>query len=102
MTVIDEPWTWTTLERSVESLQLPTIALDVARHSGFKSGKLSIFMYGWASGNVTLTSNKEIRGNIRTMVETHRRHDDDYGPAIWRLDVTRNLLAKGAMPRGYD
>jgi hypothetical protein len=102
MTVIDEPWTWTTLERSVESLQLPTIALDVARHSGFKSGKLSIFMYGWASGNVTLTSNKEIRGNIRTMVETYRRHDDDYGPAIWRLDVTRNLLAKGAMPRGYD
>ncbi|KHN99327.1 uncharacterized protein MAM_03025 [Metarhizium album ARSEF 1941] len=98
--VIDECWTWPEIEQAASgSSRLPAMAVDVARHSGFKSSKLSIFMYGWASGNVTLTSNKEVKGNIRTLVETHRRGDDDYGPSIWRLDVTRNLLAKSASPR---
>lgn len=100
--VVDERWTWPEIEQAASSSRLPAMAIDVARHSGFKSSKLSIFMYGWASGNATLTSNKEIKGNIKTMVETHRRGDDDYGPSIWRLDVTRNLLAKSSSPRGHD
>ncbi|TWU79043.1 hypothetical protein ED733_008522 [Metarhizium rileyi] len=96
VSVIDERWTWPDIERAASGSRLPAMAVDVARHSGFKRGKLSILMYGWASGNVTLTSNKEIKSNIRTLVETHRRCDDDYGPAIWRLDITRNLLSTRA------
>ncbi|QPH04695.1 hypothetical protein C2857_001905 [Epichloe festucae Fl1] len=98
--VIPGSWTKEQIEEDFQSLPLPlpSVALDVARHCGFKSAKLSIFMYGWASGNMTLSSNKEIKAQLRTLVETHRRRDDDYGPSIWRVDVTRNLLAKSAKP----
>ena len=94
--VLGEDWAALSIERAVETGRLPLVARDVARHSGFKSSKLSIFMYGWASGHVTLTSNKEVRGQIRTMVEANRHNDEEMGPRIWRLEVTRNLLAKDA------
>lgn len=99
ITVLGAYWTQSDIEQATRDLRLPAMAIDVARNSGFKSAKLSIFMSGWANGHVTLTSNKEIKGNIKTIVETYRQHDEDYGPAIWRLDVTRNLLAHGATPR---
>ena len=86
------------IERAVQERRLPRVALDVAQASGFQSAKTSIFMYGWASGNVTLTSNKEVRGQIRTLLEANRHDDEEMGPKIWRLDVTRNLLAKAATP----
>ena len=98
VTVIDEDWSTRGVELAVADNNLPSLALDVARQSGFRTSKLSIFMYGWASGHVTITSNKEIRANIKTMVEANRRSDDDRGPAIWRLDITRNLLAASATP----
>ncbi|KAJ9418515.1 hypothetical protein QL093DRAFT_2118963 [Fusarium oxysporum] len=81
-------------------VQIPvSVAQDVALSSGFKSSKLSIFMYGWAAGLTTVTSNKEVRGQIRTWVEAHRKSDEETGPQIFRLEVTRNLLAKAAKPR---
>ncbi|KOS22651.1 UPF0415 protein [Escovopsis weberi] len=94
--VLSSEWTIPTVEAAVASGALPLVALDVARCGGFKSSKLSIYMYGWASGTTTVTSNKEISGQIKTWVEAHRRSDDETGPSIWRIDVTRNLLAKNA------
>ncbi|KAH6610135.1 hypothetical protein Trco_000155 [Trichoderma cornu-damae] len=96
--VLAEPWTMSTVNRAVADGRLPEVALDVAKCGAFKSSKLSIYMYGWATGNVTVTSNKEVRGQIRTWVETNRRGDHERGPAVWRIDVTRNLLAKSATP----
>ncbi|KAG5999436.1 hypothetical protein E4U21_006816 [Claviceps maximensis] len=96
VTVMTECWTEEAIQRDFAALSLPDVALEVVRHCDFKSAKLSVFMYGWASGNVTLTSNKEIKAQFKTLIETHRRRDDDYGPSIWRVDVTRNLLAKSA------
>lgn len=95
---IDEDWTWPSIGRAVAEARLPRVALDVARCANFKSSKLSIFMHGWATGMTTLTSNREVRGQIRTWVEANRHDDGECGPAIWRLDVTRNLLAKSAAP----
>lgn len=100
--VIDDDWTWPSIRRAVAEAHLPRVALDVARCANFKSSKLSIFMHGWATGMVTLTSNKEVRGQIRTWVEANRHDDGECGPAIWRLDVTRNLLAKSATPPEQD
>ncbi|KAM6480284.1 hypothetical protein HDV62DRAFT_106801 [Trichoderma sp. SZMC 28011] len=96
--ILDETWTISTVNQAVAEGRLPMVALDVAKCGAFKSSKLSIYMYGWATGNVTITSNKEVRGQIRTWVETNRRHDEERGPIIWRIDVTRNLLAKSATP----
>ncbi|QUC15962.1 uncharacterized protein UV8b_00203 [Ustilaginoidea virens] len=90
--VLADTWTQASIEGRCEELGLPGVARYVASHGGFKRAKLSIFMYGWASGNVTLTSNKEIGGQIRTLVERFRQSDDECGPAIWVVDVTRNLV----------
>jgi hypothetical protein len=96
--ILAETWTMATVTQAVADKRLPKVALDVAQCGAFKSSKLSIYMYGWATGNVTITSNKEVRGQIRTWVEANRRDDQERGPAIWRIDVTRNLLAKSATP----
>ncbi|KAI9163805.1 hypothetical protein HJFPF1_05432 [Paramyrothecium foliicola] len=94
----DEDWGTAAVEQAVADGRLPRVALDVARCGGFKSSKLSIYMHGWATGRTTITSNKEIRGQIRTWVEANRHSDDERGPMIWKIDVTRNLLAKSASP----
>lgn len=87
-------------EAGIRDGRLPRLARDVARCGGFKSAKLSIYMYGWMEDVVTVTSNKEIRGQIRTWVEANRREGEEgaLGPRIYRFDMTRNLLAKSATP----
>lgn len=96
--ILTEPWTLETVWHAVENGRLPRVALDVVDCGAFKSSKLSIYMYGWASKFVTVTSNKEVRGQIRTWVEANRHNDEEVGPAIWLVDITRNLLAKNATP----
>ncbi|KAG5999260.1 hypothetical protein E4U43_002182 [Claviceps pusilla] len=96
VTVMPQGWTQEAIQRDFAALSLPEVAREVLNHCDFQSAKLSVFMFGWASGHVTLSSNKEIKAQFKTLVETHRRRDDDYGPSIWRVDVTRNLLAKSA------
>lgn len=98
--VVDARWDWPSMQRAVSDGRLPAVALDVARRSGFSRPKLSTYMHGWATGTVTVTSNKEIRGQLRALIEAHRHGDGDCGPPIWRLDAARNLLAKSAAPRG--
>ncbi|RGP80194.1 hypothetical protein FLONG3_1728 [Fusarium longipes] len=99
VTVIDETWDMDAIIAAIAKGALPQVAQDVALSSGFMSSKLSIFMYGWAAELTTLTSNKEVRGQIRTWLEANRRTDEELGPQIWRLEVTRNLLAKAAEPK---
>ncbi|KAF4976254.1 hypothetical protein FZEAL_7061 [Fusarium zealandicum] len=99
VTVTQGVWDMGAITRAVSQGTLPQVAQDVAQNSGFPSSKLSIFMYGWAAGFTTVTSNKEVRGHIRTWVEAHRKKDEEVGPQIWRIDVMRNLLAKAAKPR---
>lgn len=100
--IADREWNSASIEAAVAEGSLPAVALDVARKSNLKGSKLSIYTYGWLTGFVTLTSNKEVRGQIRTWLEANRRSDDDLGPRIWRVDVTRNLLAKSATPREVE
>lgn len=98
--IIPETWDTPSIATAVAQGRLPGVALDVARYSNFKPPKLSIYVHGWATGMVTVTSNKEISGQIRTLVEDNRRDEGEKGPRIWRVDVTRNLLAKSATPPG--
>ncbi|KAH7322940.1 hypothetical protein B0I35DRAFT_476835 [Stachybotrys elegans] len=95
----DEYWDEATVQRCVEENRLPRVALDVARSTTMKSAKLSMYMYGWAAKVVTVTSNKEVRGHLRTLIEANRHAEDEVGPSIFRVDVTRNLLSANATPR---
>ena len=98
VTVLDTAWSGPeSVSDAVDAGLLPPVAVDVVQCGDFGSSKLSIYMQGWASGDVTVTSNKEIRGQIRRWIEAHRR-GNEVGPKIYRLDVTRNLLAKSATP----
>lgn len=94
----DERWDVDGVARLVEAGRLPAVALDIARRGLLKSSKLSTYMHGWLAGVVTVTSNKEIRAHMRTWVEAGRRSDDERGPQLYCVEVTRNLLAKSAKP----
>jgi hypothetical protein len=83
--------------------RLPRVAVDVAQNSGLKSYLLSIYLYGWVDNIVTITSNKEVKGQISRCVEAYRHNDDEVGPRIHRIDATRSLLSKSATPpTGWD
>ncbi|OAA72062.1 hypothetical protein LEL_09297 [Akanthomyces lecanii RCEF 1005] len=95
----DEQWDVERVRRLVEDEQaLPPVALDIVRRGLLKSSKLSTYMHGWRHDIVTVTSNKEIRAHMKTWVEAGRRADDERGPQLYCVEVTRNLLAKSAMP----
>lgn len=99
----DEQWDVERVRCLVEDEQaLPPVALEIVRRGLLKSSKLSTYMHGWREGIVTVTSNKEIRAHMKTWVEAGRRADDERGPQIYCVEVTRNLLAKSAMsPPGW-
>lgn len=54
----------------------------------------SIFLYGWAEGITTLSSNGTVAKQIETLVEQHRTRDDEVGPDVWVCPVARSLVAK--------
>lgn len=54
----------------------------------------SIFMYGWAAGFTTLSSNGTVAKQIESLVELNRTGDDEVGPDVWVCPVARSLVAK--------
>ncbi|OAA70390.1 hypothetical protein ISF_02364 [Cordyceps fumosorosea ARSEF 2679] len=95
----DEPWNEDQVRRLVEQDGvLPPVALEITRCGVLRSSRFSTYMHGWRADIVTVTSNKEIRPHMRSWVEAARTHDDERGPQLYCVDVTRNLLAKGAQP----
>ena len=91
-------WDINTVKAAVDEGKLPAVAWDVACRGRLKSSRFSTVMYGWAERVATLTSNKEIRAHLKTWVEEGRTADEETGPQVWCVDITRNLLAKSAWP----
>ncbi|KAK3177545.1 hypothetical protein K4F52_009687 [Lecanicillium sp. MT-2017a] len=91
-------WDLDTVRSAVDEGTLPAVAWAVAQGGRLKSSRFSTFMYGWAAQVATLTSNKEIRAHLKTWVEEGRTADDETGPQVRCVDITRNLLAKSATP----
>ncbi|KAL4904829.1 hypothetical protein BDW74DRAFT_22332 [Aspergillus multicolor] len=54
----------------------------------------SVFMYGWVSGIMTITSNRTVVKQVETMIEEHRNDDNLKGPLIWVCDTARSLIGK--------
>ncbi|PYH82625.1 hypothetical protein BO82DRAFT_364023 [Aspergillus uvarum CBS 121591] len=55
----------------------------------------SVFLYGWAAGVMTISSNRTVVKQIESIVEKNRGADDSLeGPSIWVCDTARSLIGK--------
>ncbi|KAL4748365.1 hypothetical protein BDW72DRAFT_154938 [Aspergillus terricola var. indicus] len=76
----------------LEKSKLPPIAHKVEEI--LSDINASVFMYGWVSGIMTITSNRTVVKQIETMIEGHRDDEDMKGPLIWVCDTARSLIGK--------
>lgn len=73
--------------------KLPAVADRVAE--GLSDINHSVFMYGWATGLTTISSNRTIDKQIETTIENHRGTDEYLeGPMVWICDTARSLAGK--------
>jgi hypothetical protein len=54
----------------------------------------SVFLFGWASGLTTISSNRTVAKLIENLVEEHRKSDDEMGPGVWLCPTARSLVGK--------
>lgn len=81
------------INAAVEQGRLPSVADEVAK--GLSDINHGVFMYGWATGMTTISSNRTIDKQIETTIEKHRQGDDDLrGPVVWICDTARSLVGK--------
>ncbi|KAK2744384.1 hypothetical protein FQN57_004279 [Myotisia sp. PD_48] len=87
------------IEQAWENGRLPNISRKIAQdlHSDINR---SVFLYGWASGLMTISSNRTVVRQIEALVEEYRADDDLVcGPKVWLCDTARSLIGKD-MNRG--
>ncbi|PLB44390.1 hypothetical protein P170DRAFT_513591 [Aspergillus steynii IBT 23096] len=73
--------------------QLPPVAHQVTEI--LSDINYSVFMYGWATGTTTISSNRTVVKQIEATVEKQRNGDEDLeGPQIWVCDTARSLVGK--------
>lgn len=73
--------------------KLPSVAEKVAE--GLSDINHSVFMYGWATGMTTISSNRTIDKQIEMTIENSRGDDDgSEGPFVWICDTARSLVGK--------
>lgn len=73
--------------------QLPPVADQVSEI--LSDINYSVFLFGWATGMTTLSSNRTVVKQIEATVEKQRNGDEDLeGPQIWVCDTARSLVGK--------
>ncbi|KAF7865424.1 hypothetical protein EAF04_006400 [Stromatinia cepivora] len=78
--------------------ELPIVANDV---SNVLTGvNQSVFLYGWASGLTTISSNRVVAKEIEATIEANRGSMDVQGPEIWLSPMARSLVGKEKQRRG--
>jgi hypothetical protein len=89
----------TEIARGWESGRLPGLARKIA--ANLSDINTSVFLYGWASGHLTLSSNKTVAKQIDGWIEEYRDGDEEVvGPGVWVCDTARSLIGKEANRRG--
>lgn len=71
---------------------LPTQAL--AAGDEMTSINQSVFLYGWASGRTTITSNRIVVKLIERKLDEYTNLDDSVWPKIWLCPTARSLVGK--------
>lgn len=77
---------------------LPPVAKKVAEN--LTTINQSVFLYGWASGRTTLSSNGTVAKDIENTIEANRVDEDTQGPDIWLSVSSRSLVGKEKQRRG--
>ena len=54
----------------------------------------SVFLYGWATGRTTITSNRSVVKQIENDLEKFENLDDSVWPSIWLCPTARSLVGK--------
>ncbi|OJD17894.1 hypothetical protein AJ78_02066 [Emergomyces pasteurianus Ep9510] len=83
----------TEIERGWEDGGLPPVARKIA--SQLSDINTSVFLYGWATNLMTISSNRTVAKQIEVLIEENRNGDDDLaGPLVWVCDTARSLVGK--------
>jgi hypothetical protein len=77
---------------------LPPIAEKVS--AALTDLNKSIFLYGWAKGYTTVTSNEATSHTIERNIEEDRVDEETEGPDIWMYGNFRSLVGKEKEKRG--
>lgn len=72
--------------------KLPVEVGQVAR--GMTAINSSVFLYGWASGSTTITSNRTVVKQLESDLEQFDDLDDGVWPSIWLCPTARSLVGK--------
>jgi hypothetical protein len=90
----------TVIDIDLDSIKscLPPIAREVEKV--LININQSVFLYGWSSGNTTLSSNGTVAKGIEGKIEEYRVSDEDSGPDIWLCSTSRSLVGKEKERRG--
>ncbi|PGH05340.1 hypothetical protein AJ79_06809 [Helicocarpus griseus UAMH5409] len=81
------------IERGWKEDALPAQAHEIA--SLLSDINRSVFLYGWATGLMTISSNRTVAKQIEYLIEENRDGDDDLtGPLVWICDTARSLVGK--------
>ncbi|TPR07598.1 Catalase family protein [Aspergillus niger] len=76
-----------------DTAKLPPVYQKVAEN--LSDINYSVFLYGWAAGLATISSNRTVVKEIESIIEKHRDGDDGLeGPLIWVCDTARSLIGK--------
>ncbi|PYH73129.1 uncharacterized protein BO88DRAFT_450493 [Aspergillus vadensis CBS 113365] len=76
-----------------DTAKLPPVYQKVAEN--LSDINYSVFLYGWAAGLATISSNRTVVKEIESIIEKHRDGDDSLeGPLIWVCDTARSLIGK--------
>ncbi|KAK3059082.1 hypothetical protein LTR09_000648 [Extremus antarcticus] len=79
-------------DQSGNQTRLPREAVLVAE--GLTDINKSVFMYGWATGSTTITSNRTVVKQIDNELEKYHDLDDRVWPRIWMCPTARSLVGK--------
>lgn len=93
------PITIVDVEVSTVLSQLPIVANDVSKV--LTGVNQSVFLYGWASGLTTISSNRVVAKEIEAKIEANRGSVDVQGPEIWLSPMARSLVGKEKQRRGF-
>jgi hypothetical protein len=85
---------------SAKQDNLPSVARKVA--PCLSTINESVFLYGWATGRTTISSNRGVKKTIEMAVENNRVDDDEVGPDIWLFPTARSLVGKEKLKRNSN
>jgi hypothetical protein len=80
--------------------QLPFAAAEIAKI--LSPINQSVFLYGWATGLTTISSNRTVAKEIESTIEKHRSVENDAGPYIWLCPTARSLVGKEKTRRNWE